>query len=189
MKSMYTELQAAVKLPNGVTPYCSSLVGVRQGCNLSPMLFNLFFVNNIFDLFDNAESLAINSSAGPWLALANSVSKFIGCLGCQMSWQPGPAKEDSAFLASIIQWQFLAISADDRGFVGILSRWSLAILADGEEFVGTRGRWSRVLGIWSWISRQLSKNLSVFLADCLEFLGKVGQKFVSILGRWSRFCQ
>ena len=33
IKSMYTELQAAVKLPNGVTPYFSSLVGVRQGCN------------------------------------------------------------------------------------------------------------------------------------------------------------
>ena len=32
------ELQAAVKLPNGVTPYFSSLIGVRQGCNLSPML-------------------------------------------------------------------------------------------------------------------------------------------------------
>ena len=45
------------------------------------------------------------------------------------------------------------------------------------------------LGIWSWVSRQLAKNLSVFLADCLEFLGKVGQIFVSILGRWSKFCQ
>ena len=51
---MYTELQAAVKLPNGVTPYFSSLVGVRQGCNLSPMLFNVF-VNDIFYLFDNAK--------------------------------------------------------------------------------------------------------------------------------------
>ena len=54
IKSMYTEFQASVKLPNGVTPYFSSLVGVRQGCNLSPMLFNLF-VNDIFDLFDNAK--------------------------------------------------------------------------------------------------------------------------------------
>ena len=54
IKSMYTELQAAVKLPNGVTPYFSSLVGVRQGWNLSPMLFNLF-VNDIFYLFDNAK--------------------------------------------------------------------------------------------------------------------------------------
>ena len=54
IKSMYTELQAAVKLPNGVTPYFSSLVGVRQGCNLSPMLF-ILFVNDNFDLFDNAK--------------------------------------------------------------------------------------------------------------------------------------
>ena len=134
-------------------------------------------------------ALTINSSARPWLALANSVSKFIGCLDCRMSQQPGPAKEDTAFLASIIQWQFLAISADGQGFVGILSRWSLAILADGREFVGTLGRWSRVSQQWSWISRQLAKNLSVFLADCLEFLSKVDQKFVTILGRWSRFCQ
>ena len=51
---MYTELQAAVKLPNRVTPYFSSLVGAQQSCDLSPMLFNLF-VNDIFDLSDNAK--------------------------------------------------------------------------------------------------------------------------------------
>ena len=60
----------------------------------------------------NSATLTINSSAGPWLALANSVSEFIGCLGCRMSRQPGPAKADLAFLASVFQWQFLAISAD-----------------------------------------------------------------------------
>ena len=46
-------------------------------------------------------SLTINSSAWPWLALANSGSEFVGCLGCRMSWQPEPANADSAFLASI----------------------------------------------------------------------------------------
>ena len=51
IKSMYTELQAAVKL---LTLYFSSLVGVRQACNLSPMLFNLF-VNDTFDPFDNVK--------------------------------------------------------------------------------------------------------------------------------------
>ena len=99
----------------------------------------------------DATTLTINSSAGPWLALANSMSNFIGCLGCRMSRQPGPAKEDSAFLASIIQWQFLAISADDRGFVGTLGRWSrvsrhmvLAFSATGQEFVSILGGLSRI---------------------------------------------
>ena len=115
-----------------------------------------------------------------------------------MSQQPGPAKEDSAFLASIIQWQFLAISADGRGFAGILGKWSLAILADGREFIGTLGRWSRVprhmvldfsaygpgfLDNWpricqySWqivqnFSAKLAKNLSVFLVDGPGFVSK-----------------
>ena len=101
-------------------------------------------------------------------ALANSVSKFISCLGCRISRQPGPAKEDSAFLASIIQWQFLAISADGQEFVGILSRWSSAILADSREFISTLGRWSRV-------SRHMVLDFSA-----------TGQEFVSILGRLSR---
>ena len=55
----------------------------------------------------------------------------------------------------------------------------LAFSADGPGF----------LSIWSRITRQMAKNLSVFLPGCLEFLGKADQEFVSILGRWSRFCQ
>ena len=48
-----------MKLPVGVTPFFSSMVGVGQGCNLSPMLFKLF-VDDIFDLFDNAKCDQLN---------------------------------------------------------------------------------------------------------------------------------
>ena len=74
---------------------------------------------------------------------------------------------------------FLAFAADGPWQSWHMAENLLALSADDPGF----------LGIWSWISWQLAKKLSVFLADCLEFLGKVGQIFVSILGRWSRFCQ
>ena len=55
IKSMYTELQVAVKLPNGVTPYFSSLVGVRQGRNLSPIFST--YLSTIFLTFLRMQSV------------------------------------------------------------------------------------------------------------------------------------
>ena len=51
LRSMYANLKASVKLTDGITQPFVSKTGVRQGCNLSPTLFNLF-INDIVGLFD-----------------------------------------------------------------------------------------------------------------------------------------
>ena len=48
---MYHRLTSAVKLSNGITPFFESFVGLRQGYNLSPMLF-IIFINDFTEIFD-----------------------------------------------------------------------------------------------------------------------------------------
>lgn len=43
----------SVKLEDGTTPFFSSFVGVKQGCNLSPTLFNIV-INDIPNLFNDS---------------------------------------------------------------------------------------------------------------------------------------
>ena len=52
IKTMYSSCQYHVKTPHGVTPAFPSDSGVRQGCNLSPTLANIF-QNDIHDIFQN----------------------------------------------------------------------------------------------------------------------------------------
>ena len=52
LKSMYDRVVSAVKVKSGLSASFTPLVGVRQGCNLSPTLFNIF-VNDIVDIFDS----------------------------------------------------------------------------------------------------------------------------------------
>ena len=66
--SMYSELKAAVKLSNRITPFFNSVVGLRQGCNLSPLLFNIF-VNDIVDIFDDLKCCPVKLNNKPITSL------------------------------------------------------------------------------------------------------------------------
>ena len=47
--SMYSSVKYRVKLSSGSTPVFSSNIGLKQGCNMSPSLFNVF-INDIPEL-------------------------------------------------------------------------------------------------------------------------------------------
>ena len=42
LQNMYKKVHLSVRLPNGITQSFSSNTGLEQGCNLSPILFNIF---------------------------------------------------------------------------------------------------------------------------------------------------
>ena len=47
---MYSKPKLSTQLQNGLTRAFPTTIGLKQGCNLSPILFNLFIdINNIFD--------------------------------------------------------------------------------------------------------------------------------------------
>ena len=51
LRNMYEKTKQSLRLPRGITEIFPSNVGLKQGCNMSPILFNLF-VSNINEIFD-----------------------------------------------------------------------------------------------------------------------------------------
>ena len=72
LKSLYDDTLSCVKLSRGLTNSFKSSVGVRQGCNVSPILFNIF-INDLIELFSPSDH-----SCFP----VKLKSVFLNCLLC-----------------------------------------------------------------------------------------------------------
>ena len=53
LRDMYSKLRSCVQIQGGISPVFDSLIGLKQGCNLSPILFNLF-INSLIHHINRA---------------------------------------------------------------------------------------------------------------------------------------
>ena len=141
---------------------------IKLKCGIHFLISFIFFFNTLAFDFSTSHhlkasllcmaSLTINSSTGPWLALANSVSEFIGCLGCRML-----AKASQGRLGILGKHILMAV-------LGNLGRWPRICWHSRQMVLGNLDRWPRIC----WHSRQMVLG---FLAYGPGFLGK-----------WPRIC-
>ena len=78
IRFMYSDTYYGVKCSDGHTPFFSSVTGVRQGCNLSPILFNLF-LNDITKIFSDINGSEIGSKKINYLLYADDLQLLCKC--------------------------------------------------------------------------------------------------------------
>jgi exonuclease III len=74
LKNMYSQLVSGIKVRNKRTPFFKSEVGTRQGCNLSPWLFNLY-INDLPTILGRPlkDSIKVGGKIVPLLMYADDV--------------------------------------------------------------------------------------------------------------------
>ena len=74
LQSMYLHVNYTVRLQNGLSSPFVSTCGVRQGCNLSPLLFNIF-INDLPQCFaDKCDAAILNSKSLNCLSWADDLA-------------------------------------------------------------------------------------------------------------------
>ena len=72
IENMYRTTEYGVKCQGGITPFFASSLGVRQGCNLSPTLFNIF-INDIRNIFTGIKGFSVGGKEVNFLLYADDL--------------------------------------------------------------------------------------------------------------------
>lgn len=76
IKNMYSDVQYSVKVADGVTEAFSSTVGVKQGCVLSPTLFNIYMCDLPCKFDNSCAPVILNNTQINCLMFADDLVLF-----------------------------------------------------------------------------------------------------------------
>jgi hypothetical protein len=63
IENLYRRTQSAIRVGNDITEWFKQVIGVRQGCILSPDLFNIYLEHIMREALDGLEDIGVRITA------------------------------------------------------------------------------------------------------------------------------